>query len=144
VSPLDILSIHATEIRAVSMVYHRFLPTGRAYLSFARREHVLPAAHALRNVTISSLPVRAIPCPAPEEPPRIRGVVGRARAAERGVIQGNGLRGGLGLAGTNVVLWGLPGKLTEHGLKASLMHFQLVGTEGGKEEIYKIHKCVIP
>jgi hypothetical protein len=127
---------------AVSLEHCRFLPTGRAYLTFASRDFVIPAANALRNASIASIPIRAIPCLPPDEMLRTRGTDGRERAAERGIIQGNGLHGGVGRGGTNVVLWGLPGTLTEQGLKSSLVHFQLIGTAGGKRDIYKIEKCV--
>jgi len=58
-------------------------------------------------------------------------------AAERGLISGNGPRGGVVNEGRNVVLWGLPGRLTPEGLKGLLQNFKLAGTEGGKMEFVK-------
>lgn len=70
---------------------------------------------------------------------RTRGAQGLHEAAKRGIITGNGARGGLSSEGYNVVLWGLPGKMTSDSLKSFLHSFRLVGSEGGKKEIIKLN-----
>jgi hypothetical protein len=59
-------------------------------------------------------------------------------AAERSLFFGDGPRGGVLNEGKNVVLWGLPGRLTPEGLKGLLQNFKLAGTEGGKKEFVKL------
>jgi hypothetical protein len=132
-----------SDILQVVLDYQRFEPRGRAYLTLMRADYMVPALLAFKNVSMSSIPIKAFPSPAYKEPPRTRGVDGRERAAERGVLQGNGPRAGLGASGRNVVLWGLPGKLTPEGLRSMMVAWELAESSGTPGlEILKIFKCV--
>lgn len=71
-------------------------------------------------------------------PNRMRGLKGKDYAAKRGYFDGNGPRGGIKNSGKNVVIWGLPGKMTPDALKELLSDFHLAGTEGGKTESVKM------
>ena len=134
-----------SDILQVVLDYQRFEPKGRAYLSLMRPDYMGQAIAAFRNASISSIPIRAFPSPAYIAPQRGRGVEGRERAAERGVLQGNGPRAGLGVSGRNVVLWGLPGKLTQEGLRSMMVAWELAASSGTAGlEILKIVKCVDP
>jgi hypothetical protein len=94
---------------------------------------------ALRNATLSTIPVFARPSPAPEisRPFRTRGFKGRAEAATRGVITGNGPYGGILNSAKNVVMWGFPGKMLPLGVKDFLKRFSL---DNSREEIVKVEK----
>jgi hypothetical protein len=123
----------------VAIDYERFIPTGRAFLTLGNPDVLNQSLRALQNASISSIPITAASCPPPPSiPRRTRGEEGRKEAAERGVITGNGPRGGVRNEGKNVVLWGMPGRLTSEGLKWSLHTFKLAGTDGGKQECVKL------
>jgi hypothetical protein len=126
-------------MKSVMLNYHRFMPTGSAYLAFSRPNYVNRALQDLKGASIASIPVRATPCP----PPRVirnRGVEGRRRAAEREALYGFGPRAGLGLGGQHVIIWGLPENLPEAEFKSVLCDVELAGTAGGIQEIYKVQK----
>lgn len=120
--------------------YYRFIPTGRAYLTLATPDLLNRNLQALENASISSIAITSVSCPPPSSaaPQRARGTHGRMDAAGRGLVAGNGPRGGVANEGKNVVLWGLPGRLTPEGLKGFLQNFKLAGTEGGKKEFLKV------
>jgi len=123
----------------VAIDYRRFIPTGRAFLTLANSDVLNINLRALDNATISSIPITATSSPPPPTlPRRTRGAQGRMEAAERGLINGDGPRGGVMNQGKNVVLWGMPGRLTTEGLKRFVQNFRLAGTEGGKKEFVKI------
>jgi len=69
---------------------------------------------------------------------RSRGVKGREEAMNRGTLDGNGPDAGVRERGKNVVVWGLPGKLTTDQLREYLKNYRLAGTGGGREEILKL------
>jgi len=123
----------------VAIDYRRFLPTGRAILTLVTPDVLNKNLHALKNTTISSIPITAVSCPAPSDIARIRGVDGRKEAAERGRLTGDGPGGGITNGGKNVVIWGLPGRVTPEGLKNLLRDFKLAGTEGKNQEFYKLN-----
>ena len=128
-----------TVLHAVAIDYKRFNPTGRAFLTLGNSDALDQNLRSLQNASISSIPITATSCPPPPGiPRRTRGKEGRMQAAERGVITGNGPRGGVTNGGNNVVLWGMPGRLTSEGLRWSLHTFKLAGTEGGKQESVKL------
>jgi len=123
----------------VAIDYERFTPTGKAYLTLTVPDVLNHNLKCLEKATVTSLPITA----ASSEPPRGipvrgRGQRGRGEATERGVLTGNGPRAGLLSAGKNVVIWGLPGKLTNEALKGYLQNFKLAGTEGGRKEFMRI------
>jgi len=123
----------------VAIDYHRFIPTGRAFLTLTTPDVLNQNLRALENASISSIPITSVSSPPPPTvSQRTRGVQGRMEAAERGLITGNGPRGGVVNDGKNIVLWGLPGRLTPEGLKGLLHNFKLAGTEGRKKEFVKV------
>jgi hypothetical protein len=73
-----------------------------------------------------------------EDPSRTRGIKGRQEAIDRGILDGNGADAGVSERGKNVVVWGLPGKLTTDQLGEYLKNYRLAGTGGGREEILKL------
>ena len=139
-----VLILHCTDkFLIVYIDYHRFIPTGRAYLALISSDYLNYNIQALKNATVSSMPISA----ASSDPPhnvlqRTRGAGGLHEAANRGIVTGNGARGGLSSEGRNVVLWGLPGKMTSDSLKSFLHNFRLAGSEGGKKEIIKLNLWV--
>jgi hypothetical protein len=140
---MSLKSYRTNDYITVAIDYRRFIPTGRAFLTLANRDLLNKNLRALENATISSIPITAVSSPPPLPPPRrTRGVQGRMEAAERGLIQGDGPGGGVLKGGKNVVLWGMPGRLTQEGLKGFLQNFKLAGTEGGKKEFAKIEGWV--
>ena len=64
---------------------------------------------------------------------RMRGVRGREQAAQRGLVSGNGPNGGVTGSGKNVVIYGLPGKMTEEAAGYYLKSFKLAGLAGDKD-----------
>jgi len=129
-----------TGVSDVAIDYNRFIPTGRAFLTLITPDVLNKNLRALENASISSIPISSVSCPPPSStvPLRTRGAQGRMEAAERGLVTGNGPRGGVVNDGKNVVLWGLPGRLTPEGLKGLLHNFKLAGTDGGKKEFMKL------
>ena len=95
---------------------------------------------ALEKASISGIPFTAYPSPPPamSRTPRTRGAQGRADAAERNAIKGNGPRGGLPTFGKSVALWGFPGKSNADMVKAFLNGFDLAGGEQGKPDVVKV------
>jgi hypothetical protein len=71
-------------------------------------------------------------------PGRSRGAKGRENAMNRGVITGNGPDAGVRERGKNVVVWGLPGRLTPEDLREYLKGFRLAGSTSGEHDIIKI------
>jgi hypothetical protein len=126
-------------IKPVMLNYHRFIPTGSAYLAFSRPNYIPRALKALKGASIASIPLRATSCPPPKVS-RNRGAEGRRRAAEREAIDGCGPRAGLGLGGQNVIIWGLPEDLPEAEFKNVLCDVELAGTAGGIQDVYKVPK----
>lgn len=120
--------------------YERFEPTGNAFITLTTPDVLNFNLKCLENVTITSLPITAASSDPPVGiPVRGRGAKGRGEATERGVLTGDGPRAGLLSSGKNVVIWGLPGKLTNEGLKGFLQNFKLAGTEGGKKEFLRVN-----
>jgi len=118
--------------------YRRFIPTGNAWLKLTSPELLNANLRALDNATVSSSPISAASSEAPPIPNRMRGLKGKDVAAKRGYFDGNGPRGGIKNSGKNVVIWGLPGRMSPDALKEFLRDFHLAGTEGGKTESVKI------
>lgn len=124
-----------------AIVYKHFLPTGRAVLSFTRPEFVPAAVKALDKAFLGGKPLSANASDNPvAQRQRTRGVKGSLEAAQRGIIAGNGPDGGVTGGSKNVVLYGLPGKMTADSLAWNLRNFQLAGSERGKPVVIKIER----
>lgn len=108
-------------ILLVAIDYHRFLPTGRAYLTLAHPEHLHKNLQALDNASVGSLPIRAVSAPPP------RSGHGRLDGTEtqRKVFSGNGPHGGISSRMKHVVIWGFPGKISGEAVENYLRDFRL-------------------
>jgi hypothetical protein len=126
----------------VAIDYHRFSPAGRAFVTLSDPIHMHPALGALRGATVGSIPFNFRPSPLPDvpaPPPRTRGVKGREQARERGLtLTGNGPRGGVSGAGKNVVLYGLPGKLSHNRVRDHLRGFSFAPGESERTQVEKV------
>jgi hypothetical protein len=103
-----------------------------------------PALDALKRATLASQSVNAEPSFAPEtlKGARTRGVKGREEAQGRGLIlSGNGPHGGVGNAGRNVVLYGLPGRLMPNHLREYLRGFSFSPKDSEKTQVEKVQGC---
>ena len=80
----------------------------------------------------------AITHPLDNIPGRSRGIKGRENAANRGAVTGSGPDAGVREHGKNVVIWGLPGRLSPEGLKEYLKGFRLAGSTNDEPDIIKI------
>lgn len=67
---------------------------------------------------------------------------GFARAADRGAITGNGPSGGVSGGGKNVLIRGLPAKLTHDELREHLRGFQLAPEDRGQRVVVKLDMWV--
>ncbi|THH10782.1 hypothetical protein EW145_g1089 [Phellinidium pouzarii] len=130
-------------IADVKMDYHRFMPTGRAFVVMTRSDFVMNALSKLRDTQVTTLPVKAYRPHTPRMQ-RTRGVKGRAEAAERSVLDGNGIGGGVSPKGSDVVLWGLPGTVTSQAFKYYLRRVELVGVQPNGEPKCEIMKVDTP
>ena len=96
------------------------------------------AVDALRASAVSGLSVTVNPSPPPETQSRTRGVRGRADAAERGIITGDGPGGGITGGKRTVVIAGLPGKMTAAAVKEWLKSFKLAEANTEEKEIAQV------
>ncbi|KAI0780865.1 hypothetical protein BD413DRAFT_608095 [Trametes elegans] len=118
--------------------YTHFRPTGVGYLSFSRPEYSAAAAKALNKAVVGGKMVTAQSVATIPERKRSRGTKGLLEAAQRGVINGSGIGGGITGSGRNVVLFGLPEKLIPFVLADNLRQFKLAETEHGREVVVKL------
>lgn len=123
----------------VELDYYRFRPSGKALITLTRHEFLRDNLRALEKLTLCGIPVKAQAIDFQEGGlPRSRGSKGRAEASARGAIQGNGPRGNFPNTERNVVIWGLPGKLSTQELEDKLRGFTLARTQKGHATIVKL------
>ena len=129
----------------VAIDYHRFSPTGRAYLTLTNPDYLRPNLVALQKSQISTFPITAVSSPPPANipPSRVRGVKGRTEAENRGLVTGNGPHGGLLNPSRNVVISGLPGKFTRAEVRRFLKDCNLPDTDEGRMEIVRLPRSVM-
>lgn len=111
------------------------------FISLTHPTFVHNAVKALSNTTIGGFPIQVGPVDEPRlhRTLRTRGLKGRAEAAERGVVTGDGPAAGITQPGKNVIIYGLPPKTTPFGLKKYLNDFSLADSlENGEQEIVKL------
>ncbi|KAG1782704.1 hypothetical protein EV702DRAFT_960473, partial [Suillus placidus] len=104
---------HLLGVTDVAIDYHRFLPTGRAYLTLAHTEHLHTNMQALDKASVGSLPIQAVSAP----PPRSGHGRPDRTGTQRKVFSGNGPHGGISSRMKHVVIWGLPGKIFEEAVE---------------------------
>ncbi|KAG5647204.1 hypothetical protein DXG03_001163 [Asterophora parasitica] len=143
-TPADIRRAVAKKLQGVENVeidYNRFRPSGRALITLTRPEYLRDNLRELQKFTLCGIPVRSNGVHISDgvaERPRSRGNKGRAQAAERGAITGNGLHGHFPNAHRNVVMWGLPGRLEPKDLENALHDFKLAKSQKGEMTIVKV------
>ncbi|KAH9981369.1 hypothetical protein BGW80DRAFT_1454259 [Lactifluus volemus] len=139
-TPADVTRLLATHkvhnITKVTLEYHRFEPTGSAFLTL-NQPSVLPktlaALKQLRYFGHQLIPRTTSP---PDDGRmRSRGLKGREEASERSIVSGNGCQGGITDVGKSVLLSGLPGKITTDAVRWFLKNYKLMG---GKAEVVKL------
>ncbi|KAF7791309.1 hypothetical protein EIP86_002323 [Pleurotus ostreatoroseus] len=99
------------------------------------------AVESLNDSIMGGFTISATPSPPPLTHRRTRGVDGRQEAAARGALTGDGPSAGITGNGRNVVITGLPGKMTSEGVKLWLKNFKLAGNTAEEKEINKIQPC---
>ncbi|TCD68885.1 hypothetical protein EIP91_009435 [Steccherinum ochraceum] len=128
-------------IAEVSVYYERFTPTREGYITFTHPSFVRDALRTLNNSVIGGQRVLLEPASEPTAvlPARTRGAKGRAEAAERGVILGDGPAAGVSHPGKTVLLTGLPYGTTVLGVRYLLQSYHLEDTlKLGQDDIIRI------
>ena len=119
--------------------YRHFEPRGAGWITLSTPEYMSRALAALDSQTLAAFPIRATPSLPPSSLPlRTRGPKGRMEAAERAVLTGDGPTAGVSGSGRNVVISGLPGRLSPDALRLLVKNFKLAGATPGEQEIAKI------
>lgn len=91
----------------VSINYKSFYPTGSALLTLTLPDYLRDNLRAFRNTKISGMTLRPLPKENPERPDYRAG------------------NGPLAMAGTSVLVWGLPGKANASTLQELLSEYSL-------------------
>ncbi|CAL1704483.1 unnamed protein product [Somion occarium] len=122
-----------------NLLYERFKPTGKGFVSFTSPEFTPNAVKTLQHAMVggSRVEVELVSPNGMNQPGRTRGARGKAQAVERGLFLGDGPDAGLTRAGTNVLLTGLPGKSTADIIKQYVRTFKLAGYED-KGDVIKV------
>ncbi|RDB24265.1 hypothetical protein Hypma_008713 [Hypsizygus marmoreus] len=127
-------------VASVAINYWRFGPSGRALITLTQSDFMQENLRALNRLTIAGIPAKAQAIYYNEAVSnRTRGVKGRAEAVERGFPLGTGPWGNYPNHERNVVIWGLPGKLTVDALEANALEgFKVARSKDGKAMIIKV------
>ncbi|KIJ44094.1 hypothetical protein M422DRAFT_47578 [Sphaerobolus stellatus SS14] len=121
---------------------HRFIPTGKAFVTFANAAQATEALEVLKKTRMAGRPIE-VAATQDTTKPRQRGREGKEAAADRGAITGNGLDGGVTDHGTGVVVYGLPGKMKEEAI-AKLVANVGVRLQGGEWTRTNVIKVPLP
>lgn len=111
---------------------------------FTRPEYVPAALKALQGTMLGGKPLRAYPLNSDFALSRRRGMEGLREAGERGILTGDGPDAGISGGAKNVIMYGLPGKMTPLKMSDNLRDFRLAGSEQGRPVVVKIERCVPP
>ncbi|KAF9500990.1 hypothetical protein BDN71DRAFT_962957 [Pleurotus eryngii] len=127
----------------VAIIYRGFRPTNRALLTLVHNSYLRQNLKALEKLTLVGLPIESEPVllsssEAQESQARQRGSKGRADAAQRGAITGDGPNGGVPNNGKNVVVWGLPPRIHSDIFRELLTGFKLAELDQGPD-IMRVH-----
>jgi len=123
-------------VTKVTLDYHRFQPTGSAFLTISQPSVLPKTLAALENLSFFGHPLTARTTRPPLEPTmRSRGLKGREEASERAIVSGNGSQGGITDVGRSVLLSGLPGKISTNVVRRYLRDYSLMG---GQAEVVKL------
>ncbi|KAI0308931.1 hypothetical protein OF83DRAFT_1180215 [Amylostereum chailletii] len=118
-------------VSEVTLDYHRFTPSGSAYLTFVRPEYLINAQRKASSLVHFGHHIKAKKTQQPGQPPmRNRGPEGRAQALERKLVTGTGSSGGIKETGRSVIISGLPAKIDVGDIRSFLQGYKFVGGEG--------------
>jgi RNA recognition motif-containing protein len=131
----------------VHLDYKNFAPTGRGWLRFEHPESATRAVKLMRESVLAAHPIRAqvtsdLDIIKAGQPFRARGEKGRAEAAERGLLTGNGPDAKVKERGTNVYLWGLPGTTLSYDLIRLFDSYGLRVTAEDEQPVRQIFRYV--
>lgn len=143
VSPVVVRLILST----VHLDYRNFLSSGRAWVRFDYANKANDALKLLRGSKLAGHELRAQKTDEQNlidagQPSRSRGQKGRAEASERGLVDGHGPDAKLKERGTNVYLWGLPGRMFAPELVKLFDSYGLRVTAEETRPIQKIERYV--
>lgn len=116
------------------------MPTGSAWLTLNNTEHVRQAVRNLNGTMIAGHTIIANPAEDPLDGVlyhRARGLKGRQEAENRG-LTGDGPSGGLTQSGKNVVLYGLPGRMSGEAVGYYLKGYKIAGATKTSKPITKV------
>ena len=124
----------------VDIDYKHFEPSGTAWITMSSAGFAGSAVRALRDHNLAGLPLTVNLSPPPREsrPARLRGVKGRAEAAEREVVTGDGPGAGITGGRRTVVLSGLPARMSPDAVRTWLKNFKLASSTPEEKEVSKI------
>lgn len=113
----------------MSLEYQRLSPTGSAYLSLTRPEHVPENLRVLDNQRISGKQISAFP------------IASIPAANSKDFLDGNGLSKDFSNDGKNVTIWGLPGKTPTDQIYYLLHDFP--GAQPYEHNVTKLNQYVV-
>ncbi|THH33856.1 hypothetical protein EUX98_g274 [Antrodiella citrinella] len=128
-------------IAAVSINYKGFHPQQEGFISFTHPSFVRNAIKSLRHSIMGGYTVTVEPSASPDEVPhslRSRGFKGRAEAAERGIVAGDGAGAGISKPGKSVLMYGLPPQISAPAMKRYLQDY--MQADSGEKEIVRIEE----
>lgn len=121
------------------MDYEFFKPAERAILTLVSSEYLKSNLTALRNLTISGIPISSDAYVAEvHKRPRMRGHEGRLQAAERGALIGHGPNAGIVNNELTVTMAGLPARTSVDDLASVLKDFEVAQSKKGLPQIVKL------
>lgn len=119
------------------------MPTGRALITFTDPNFLRDNLRLLERFTIAGTRVFAESKNLPQNRPRRRGEKGRAQAAERGILPGNGPHADLTQdTGKTVVIWGFPGKLSTEVAASYFNDFKVARSTKDSPRVQQVPMCV--
>lgn len=129
----------------VALDYEFFRPTERAILTLVSPTYLKSNLDALKNLTISGIPVSSDSYVAEvqQERQRMRGHEGRLKAARRGALTGHGPNAGIVNNALTVTIAGLPARMTVDDLAYFLKDFDVAESGKGLPQILKLPLWVV-
>jgi len=126
-------------VETVDIDYNRFEPTGNAWLTLTNSRFIPSTVKKFHEgIYIGAARISANAHNGSSLLVRMRGFKGRAQAAERGVLSGNGPSAGLSAGSMNVTLSGFPNWVSVAYVKQFLKSYRLAGTTDGQKEVVKL------
>jgi len=124
-----------TMYHLVAIDYNRFKPSGNGYIILRSPEFMERNLRLLQNTTVGGFRISALPSNDPDSQSRLsqrtRGAKGKAEAAHRGLLTGDGPGGGVTGGGKHVILSGLPGKMNADSVRVWLKNYKFANDGSG-------------